>query len=332
MACFFSLSCVFAYIPSVESLFRNGANTEIEGSTVVVNLHISKMITGEEKAVQETNQETAKLKEFKDGYYKFLYLQDFSNDSVKMVQVGYETENMRVNEITSLRSFNNFVKFPFSKGVESTEQGLFYSLLQSLALNRGDMMISYLRSRGVSVKLNKDLLNKEKAALLEKYMLYLKKVKDDPSLNESLESPLDPKNEEQRVSVKEVLKQPFFHESSIVKRVKERSSFFWKVETENFNAKFENETRKLQTLELQTTWGSLAIQCKDFLVFDGSHEFPKYIYFKDFQGNYYQIRMLSMKQFDENKSSFETRYTNYRKSLSENKKEDGLVFTPNFIL
>ncbi len=320
-----------SYVPSVESLFRNNGNSEISSNTVVLNMKIEKLKIDSEEA-EKKSLANSSLNTFDKGFFKLLYVNEENKNNVKLLQLSYKDQEMKPTDINGMKYVDHFNKFPFAKGVESTEQGLFYSLMSTLVLNDGFMMINFLRSRGVSVRYNEEIINKDKVDVLLKYKDYLNAVNRDKDLKTTVTSPLTPENEDQRLKVRGLLKAPFFKETVSVKRVKEKNTFYWKVETDNFSAKFDNESRNLVEMELNTTWGSIAISCKDYILFDGVHEFPKYIYYKDLQGQYFKIEMVSMKQFTQTENSFQKNFSKYQDNLSENKSDEIKVLKPSFLL
>jgi hypothetical protein len=189
-----SVTSAFAYIPSVESLFRNSGNAEIQSNTTVINLKIKKLTVEGEKSQTEVKpimntEAQAQIEEFQQGQYKLLYTVDEKSKKSMMVQVSYTSEEMKNEQVDDFLFFPTFKKFPETRGVDATQKGLFYSLMNSLALNDGFMMVNFLRSRGVSLRYNEEIINGEKVKVLNKYKDYLRIVKNDKELKETIPSP-----------------------------------------------------------------------------------------------------------------------------------------------
>ncbi|MBL7664107.1 MAG: hypothetical protein JNM93_03150 [Bacteriovoracaceae bacterium] len=231
----------------------------------------------------------------------------------------------QIREVNVVGNLNNQVN---QKGIEGVEKGLFYSILNSLFFNDGEMIVGFLRSRGVGIRFNKEVINKPKVKLLEKYKDFLATTHSANAPG----SPLAPADETARTQARALMKEPFLVESPLVKRIKEKDKFYWKVDSDNFSAYFTNEKRAFERLDLHTSWGNLTVYCKDYMLFDGVHEFPKYMYFKDLNGVFYQIEWLSIKYYSskEDNSKSTEKYLEALKKNQETERE--LFFKPSFIL
>jgi hypothetical protein len=320
-----------SYVPTVEALFRNGNNAEIKSNTIVGNFTVKK-ISGETTPPPVQEGQELQTRDFTEGHVKLLFSKD-DKEKIKLLQLYYTSPDMKLDQISEIKSFPTFKTFPKVRGLEATEQGLFYSIINTLILNDGYMMVDYLRSKGVSVRFNKEIINNDKVGLLGKYKEYLTVVKRDKDLKETLPSPLSPPDEDELSKVRGILKSPFFKESPIIKRIRQKNAFYWKVETDNFTALFSNEKRNLEQVDIQTTWGTITVYCKDYMLFNGVHEFPKYIYYKDLKGDFYQVQLLSLKHFEDTPQKYNNRLETYMRSLEKNKEAGELfVVKPSFIL
>ncbi|MBL7665368.1 MAG: hypothetical protein JNM93_09555, partial [Bacteriovoracaceae bacterium] len=67
---------LYAYTPSVESLFRNGANAEVENSNLAANFTVKKIEVSTSEEITSAAAEVANnlnLKNFQNASFKLLY-------------------------------------------------------------------------------------------------------------------------------------------------------------------------------------------------------------------------------------------------------------------
>ena len=86
---------------------------------------------------------------------------------------------------------------------------LVLGLLSSLALNRSEEISAFLKKVSTNYKSNEELIDPEKRDLYNQYKKYLKLIKEDESLKESLDNPMAPKDEEVRKTVEKIKERPF---------------------------------------------------------------------------------------------------------------------------
>ncbi len=323
----------FGYFPSPESLFRNASNPEISQNAVVANFEIEKVsgvvgqglqaVYGAEEIELDKSARNPKL------YLKLVY--SFNKGrATKLTQLIYRSKSFASSSLILLKTLPSFGNLILRGGVEDIEKGLIYSVLNSLLLNDGKMMLDFLRKQGIDLPPNSQLVNKEKLALLVNIQKYYQKIKYNPALKESLPSPLKPPQYQKRQEVQKLLTANFFNQDPSVKLLRKGSDFFWMIQKPRFQSFHTNDDRKLVSIELTSRAGKLELYCQNFRAFDGAYQFPQVMYFKDLKGQFFKISMISMDYFNESPQSESKRLTKYRQALAKNSRASHVAI-PSFI-
>lgn len=298
-----------AYIPTFDSLLRNGNNPDIANNTVVANLKI--------KYIPAPNSEEAKSPIILNNAVKYV-LYNEREDFPKLVQLQYAGGKITSSNLHDVKVFPFHNLKSLRRGNENIEQQFFYSLLGMFLRNDSSLLVEFLKKQGVRVQSNKELMNKEKLRLLRDYRYYLKKVKESSTVSNDLQNPLYPSDPEEREKVGALMKTPLLSPDSYVKRFKNGDYFNWVVETDQVFASFDYEHR-LEELTLKTSEGELKATCGRFLIQGSKLEFPEVVTLTDFRGNKYEIRAVSLKMFPDNSKRYFRRLKRYKKQISENK-------------
>ncbi|MCP4913724.1 MAG: hypothetical protein GY909_11470 [Oligoflexia bacterium] len=333
-----------ASVPTPEGLLRNPNNKEITDNYVVVKFSVEKkkddvlsvqqIAEPIETAGRELQEDLAngELKELDKTVYIKAIFEITENKKVNLLQAIYDNGKMNRTDM-----INYIVKKDYTNVISqepNAEIGLFYSVLSMLALNSSKVFMDYLKTNNVLLPSNKELLHKEKIALYDKYKTYLRLKKEDEE--SEIENPLDPQEEEQQTIVKETLNKPFFDQSNIVRLVKDVSGYFWEVEKDGFWAKFENGTKRLNRLKLNKASSVLDVSLDEFIVYDGKHEFPRFVNFKSFNNEQYIVRTLDVSYFTNTNVGFDKRVKAYKEAFEKNSenlaKKTEVVAIPPFIL
>ena len=199
----------------------------------------------------------------------------------------------------------------------SEHKALLLSLLSSLALNRSQEMSAFLKKVSKNYKTNQELIDPEKRALYSKYKKYLKLVKEDEALKESLENPMDPKDEDIRKTVEMIKERPFLQKDEYVSLEKKESHFLWKVDLDVIDATFDGKTQRLLRLDYTEPQNKLSVSLDDYILFNGSNELPKIIKL-DTQDHTYTLRTSSHVQLNLGTKSMWDRFNEYKNKLKEN--------------
>ncbi|MCK5072096.1 MAG: hypothetical protein KAQ98_01630 [Bacteriovoracaceae bacterium] len=325
-----------AAYPTMEGLFRNLDNQEITADWIVLKLMLKQIEDNrppEKSLVAEQNEKDGEQELVLDVQpekiqpAKYLtYIFSLQNEHrIQMLQILYGSRTMSNSSIESVHYISDLNQ----KINEETqdERSLFYSLLFTLVLNKSDGFVHFLRNNGIAFVSNKDMMNKDKIKLLGKYKKYLLAVKDDDQLRASTESPMQPENEEQKINVDEIMRSNMYKKSQNVTLVKGDGEFYWKIELQNFIGRFSNEKKLLRDISYMSDQGKIEIMIGNYILFNGVHQLPKVIVFKNRFKKLYKIRMLELKHFTRKKTlGIKQEAMRYKKILKVlQKKNPGLA-------
>lgn len=311
---------VYSSVPTTESLFRNNNNSDVQATLVMVTLQAEKDVnkntlekmSSEESSIEDEAILTSEKKAEKVNL-KYLFTVN-DNGQVEAVRVTYRTGKMDDENIIDVKFYKNLT----TDVLNATEhKGLLLSLLSSLALNRSEEMSAFLKKVSKNYKTNQDLIDPEKKALYSKYKNYLKLVKEDESLKESLENPMDPKDEDIKKTVEMIKERPFLQKDESVTLEKKESHFLWKVDLDVIDATFDGKTQRLLRLDYTEPQNKLSVSLDDYILFNGSNELPKIIKL-DTQDHTYTLRTSSHVQLNLGTKSMWNRFNEYKDKLKEN--------------
>ncbi|MBT3979954.1 MAG: hypothetical protein HOE90_01300 [Bacteriovoracaceae bacterium] len=322
---FLSTTIVFNLwaLPTVESLFRNGSNKEIQQDTVVLKLMIRDLMpnaddTPEDIEVQpESDQDQPLVKKEKiekDIFLKMVFhFSDEEKLKVSLICSYYGDGRMLDSGLLRYRYIKDISKVVASKEDGLYERDLFTSLMSMLALNTDRDIKSFFRNYVPDFKTNKNLINLEKESLLKRYQNYLTTVADEPTLKETLVSPLKPEVEEEKESVKNTMSQPMYVGKDQVYIDKSGNDFLLKVFLGNFKSLFSNEKHQLQLTSYMSGKGQTTFSFHDYILFNGIHEMPKNILAKLEDDSFYEIKVLSLKHLTFSKRGYNKLLNKYQK-------------------
>ncbi len=257
----------FAAIPTIESLFRNASNKEVEADTISINLTI-------EELTKRENEEDEK-----QNYKKFVKLLFHKNryQTIELLQTEYSDISMKNDSLSYFYEGGSIQKYFLTKKGISVEKDLFFGMILTLALNEEKVISNFLKKTNSDYLENKDLLNKDKMLLYNGYKRYLQSVNDEPSLKDELKSPLKPEEPEERQKIKKILASAFYTKQPSVELIKEGQSFYLLAKLEKTTAKFSNDDHKLVEISHHDIGTSFNAKLFDYVLMNGSHEFPKFI-------------------------------------------------------
>ncbi|MCB9094799.1 MAG: hypothetical protein H6621_06995 [Halobacteriovoraceae bacterium] len=281
---------LFAYRPTVESLFRNNNNIEIEKNGSYVLFDIKNLKTNE----------TMKSK---------IYLVDYLNKREILQYHTFVTSNGTSSKVSTLK---NILTTAWSKTKKS--QALFYAVLNMFLKNDSTLIIDFLKKEGIDVTFNIEKIDANKKILLEKYKLYLERKKKNPDLSEE-QSPLFGKNPEEKKEIHDLMTKSYYEEAEKAQLVKDGNEMFWKVLKEDFDAWFEASSRRLKKLNFNKNGAHISMSFQGYEIFNGSHEMPKYIYIQDGDDRYY-IETKEYYTIDSKTSKYEETKINLTKTSS----------------
>ncbi len=320
----------YASIPTTEGLFRNGNNADVSANLIMLKAVVSSKVSSMlmEKPAEEISS-TQEKEAITDGpkviHAKFL-LSTENGERVQLIQALYTSGKMETDQLADVRYFSN-LKEKVKKS--PPRLALFYSLLTSLALNRSEEIDTFLRLNSKNYKSNKDLVDPEKKALYERYKRYLKLIKEDESLKETMSNPMKPEDPEVAKSIEIVKNKSFMMRDENVSLLKSTNGFKWVIDLDVMSAVFDNKSHRLEKLSFGKVDKNLIFNFDDYILFDGTHELPKLVNLVS-PSEEVEVRMTSLTHLNLGNKSMPTRYGEYRDFLKDSKsKEEEL---DNFLL
>ncbi len=321
---------LWASVPTTEGLFRNNNNSDVQASLVMVTLQAQKGMNKEllEKPIGESDTSLNGIKDIateekqeKKVNLKYLFSVN-DNEDVEVVRVIYKPGKMDDSNIISVKYYKNL-----ADGVVNNPEmkGLVLGLLSSLALNRSQEMSAFLKKVSKDYKSNNELIDPEKRDLYSKYKKYLKLTKEDESLKESMENPLEPQDEEIKKTVELIKERPFLQKDPHVSLDKKNTHFLWKVDLDVLDAVFDGKTQRLMKVDYKKLEEKITISLDDYILFNGTNELPKTIKMNTSKSTY-TLRTSSHVQLNLGTKSMWTRYNEYLAKLKENGEVENVDF------
>jgi hypothetical protein len=306
----FISSFAHGYVPTVESLLRHGANPDVTVNGISFNLTVRKIESPDEKE-----------------YYKIFFIR--TEDGLKAAQLRHSGPVFSDSTVDHKVSFSGVGAFTLKSSVENAEKGVFYGLLHSLAFNNGSYLINYLKSLEVPLKLNNEIINREKVELLADYKRYLVLINQDRSARKSEVNPLYPTDPLAKERVNAIMASPMYTDTNQVKLSKVDGQMSWVIDAGSFHGVVAHDSRDIQSLTLKTIAGDLEIYCKDYWAVDGSHKIPRFLVLKTFSGIKYEVEITGARYQQDNEGDLQRRMRNWDKSVSE---KDSNKLRPEFLL
>lgn len=297
-----------AAIPTIESLFRNGANADVAGDTIAISFMIEKIKT-EEVAPDNPSADTP--------VYAKIIFSNSENEPIKMLQILYGNASMDDSSAYDLVSSSNLLDQ--IKKDSPVERKLFMSMLMMYGLNSSEGMNFVIERVSPDFKPNREIVNTEKRELYRKYTNYLRKKGESSTDMADVDSPLKPSNPDEQEVANEILGRKFLNDTGAVELLRQKGSFFWEVRLENMLAKFTHKDHRLRSLLLTTIDGPLQVSIGDFVMFNGVHELPKMMNWVFPNGDSYKITTLTHQDFVSRSKSFAQRIQDYEKVVEKNR-------------
>ncbi len=317
---------VQAYVPTVESLFRHGANPDITANALSLTLVVKKIQPGE-KPGTSVNDVSLLTDDKVEDYYKIFLTK--SGDSLKVAQTRYNSANFSEASLEHKIYYPNFSSYTIKPTVEQAEKGIFFALLYSMTLNHGSHMVNYLKSLGVPVKLNNEIINREKVEFLADYKRYLVTISRDRNAKKSEVNPMRPEDSSASARAEEIMNGPMYTDLKQVKLSKDEGSVAWFVNAGAFEAVVSYRNREIQKVKYKSTAGDLEIVCKDYWLANGTHALPRFLLIKTFSGQNYQVEITNLRHYLEKEEDLIRRLKNWDQVLKGKESND---VRPEFLL
>jgi hypothetical protein len=309
---FFLVSAAHAYVPTVESLFRHGANPDVTSNGISVTFVVKKIQPG--GIVGTSGNDSSLLKDEKvEDFYKIYFTK--TGDSLKVAQTRYKDSKFSNTSLEHKIYYPNLTAYTFKPSIEEVEKGIFFGVLRSLLLNDGANLVNYLKALGVPVKLNQEILNAEKVELLANYKSYLSNIQKDRSARKTEENPLRPEDSAARAKAEELMAAPMYMDTKQVKLARDEGQVAWMVKAGAFEATASYRNRDLQRVKYKSPAGDFEIICKDYWVANGSHVLPRYIIVKSLTGETYQLELTNLSHYNDKESDMVKRLNGWDQLL-----------------
>lgn len=283
----------FAYVPTVESLFRHGSNPDVTANGVSLTFVVKKMEAG---AKSQSSDSGLVMETKAEDYYK-LFFTKVSNDVMKVAQTRYANNTFSEASLLEKVYYPNFSAYTIKGSPEESEKGLFHSMLRSMIFNDGHFLVNYLKSLGVPVKLNSEIINRQKVEYLANYKQYLVTINRDRNARKTEVNPLKPEDAAARDKADTVMNEPMYVDQKQVKLSRENGEMAWLVTAGQFDAVVSYKDREIMKFKLRSQLGEYEMTSKDNWLANGTHSLPRYILIKDYKGETYQIEILNLRHY-----------------------------------
>lgn len=307
----------FAYVPTVESLFRHGGNPDVTANAILLSGKVSLYNPYDEKLVDD------KAESF---WVKWVYNITPQN-KLKLTQLIYRAPSMTEASLVNKTYIADLTPQYFGSSALNTEKGLFISMLNSLLINDGSFMVEFLRTRGIDVKLNQELINNDKKNLMQRYRAWL--IKNKGGRGAVDESPIAPNTVTEKERVDAVMASSMYLDTKQVTLARHQGEPAWQVKADGFEAWVNDEKRELRQLTLKNGASETDIQLRDFIFFSGTNAMPRNILVKGQQDQYWQVEILGVKQFNETMNDLVARLRRYDQILQQKQE---VMARPAFML
>lgn len=323
---FFLASSVHAYVPTVESLFRHGANPDVTANGLSLTLVVKKILPGEKPGTSVHDVSLLKNEKAED-YYKIFFTK--FGDNLKVAQTRYTSSNFSEAALEHKIYYPNFSAYTIKPNIEQAEKGVFFGLLHSMTLNNGAHLVNYLKSLGVPVRLNTEIINREKVEFLADYKRYLVIISKDRNARKTEVNPMRPDDSAAMNRAEEIMNEPMYTDMKQVKLAKDEGTVAWTVNAGAFEAVVSYRNREVQKIKYKSAAGDFEVICKDYWLANGTHALPRFMLIKSFSGQNYQVEITNLRHYLEKEEDLIRRLKNWDQVL---KGKESTEMRPEFLL
>lgn len=316
----------WAYIPTVESLFRHGPNPDVNANGVAVTLVVKKI---EPSGNAQNAGESSLLTEVKaEDFYKIFFTR-INSETMRVAQSRYDNASFNEASLIGKIYIPNFTAYTIKPSVEESEKAIFHAMLRSLVFNDGAFLVNYLKSMNVPVKLNNEIINREKVEYLAAYKQYLVAISKDRNLRKTEKNPLKPDDATAREKIDLVMNSPMYVDQGQVRLSREDGDISWLITAEPFEAVVSYKEREIRKIKFKSQLGEYEIICKDYWLANGTHSMPRFMIVKDYKGESFQVEVLNLRQYLEKETDLINRLKKWDTLL---KGKESHVPRPAFLL
>ncbi|MFP5458356.1 MAG: hypothetical protein ACLGG7_06460 [Bacteriovoracia bacterium] len=308
----------FGYVPTVESLFRNGNNPDVTTNAIMVSAKVS---------LHSLFEETTSTEKKADLWVRWIY-NVTPQGRLKLTQLIYRAPSMTDASLVDKVFISELSPRSFGSTPNALERGLFVSLLNSLLINDGSFLVDFLRSKEISVRKNDDLINQEKKNLLLRHRSWLQKNNGGRgSLAE--DSPINPADANEKVRVEQILSSPMYQDTKQVSLTRHQGLPAWHVKAEGFEAWVSDDKRHIQQVLMKSGPSEIELQFRDYLLLNGVHNMPRLITVKGMQDQVWKVEVMGVRTFNETHPELVNRLKRYDLVLRQKQET---VERPGFFL
>jgi hypothetical protein len=301
-------------VPSVESLFRHGSNPDLAGNGVSLAVSV--------KALEAEGADAA------ESFYRFFFT-TAPGDGLKLAQTRFRERSFGENSLDHKIYHPNFSPFTLKPTPEQTEEGIFYGVLSSILLNDGAFLVNYLKSLGVPVRLNREILNREKIDYLTSYKRYLLTINQNRAARKTEVNPLQPPDAAARERVESAMRESMYVDTKTVSLGRDEGQMAWVVSAGPFEATLSFAERQVQRVRYRSTTGEFEILCRDWWAGNGTHRIPRFMQVRTLAGKTYQLELLSLRHYVEREDDIARRLKKWDQVLRGRESADP---RPDFLL
>ncbi|MBF0361856.1 MAG: hypothetical protein HQK49_12635 [Oligoflexia bacterium] len=302
-------SSSWAINPTVESLFRNASNKVISENSTVIKFMIN-VISSEESATSASAP--AMATDSTKLFVELTFFTDKNSGSLKILQKTFSDDKMNRNSFLNVVFIDSieklFTEFSSDSTTSSTSnissgtsKNAFYSSLYQVFSNHHGLILKFLKDHNDNFQFNREIINKEKFELLEKYRLYLETIIQNPALKKTEVSPLQPVSSSDKAKAMALLKENSFYLNKNVSLTNENGEFFWKIQLKNSQALFSNDQHFLRLLShtaTATNSETFEINFEEYSIYNNLYMAPKYITIKSTEKKNYIMKIISLEHKD----------------------------------
>lgn len=314
----FSVTPAFCYVPPVESLLRNGANPDLTSSGVALSFSV-KRIPSPVKSESSVESSLSSLRQ--EDFYR-LFFTRVASGIVKVAQTRYRDSSFSEVALEEKLYFSNFTPYTIKAAAEDAERGIFQGLIRSIALNDGEFLIQYLKNLGLPLKLNSEIINRQKVEYLAEYKNYLFSINKDRSNRRGRANPLKPEDAVERERVDQVMREPMYVDQGQVKIARESGEMVWSILAGSFEAIIDYKKREIQKIKFKSDLGELEILCSDYWLANGTHSVPRQMMIKDFKGDYFKVEIINLQHYPDKEATLVSRLKKWDSILKGKKSLD----------
>lgn len=315
-----------AYVPTVESLFRHGSNPDVTATGISLSFVVKRIQPGETTNVSVSDVSLLR-NEKADDYYKVFFTK--IGETLKVAQTRYTNNSYSENSLEHKIYYPNFTAYSVKPSIEQAEKGIFFGLLKSIILNDGQHLISYLKALGVPVRLNDEILNREKIEFLADYKRYLVTIFKDRNARKSEANPMRPEDSGARERADQIMGESMYVDTKQVKLSRDEGQIAWVVSSGQFEGVASYKNRDIQRIKYKSPAGDFEIICKDYFLANGTHAVPRFMLIRGFNGQSYQLEVTNLRHYMEKEDDLVKRLKNWDQIL---KGKESLEMRPEFLL